>query len=124
MYLNGKYARRNDIFKLLYDQQELFQRHLTLVKFIYPETRWYGWWAKDISLVPEPRRSDLLIYFGEFPGRSLYKRLEREMTLFGRDARQAVAMYDLPYPDETELSVRHHIRRMVASKKPRSGDTV
>jgi predicted nucleotidyltransferase len=113
MYLNGKYFRRADRFKLLYVQDILFQAHLRVLNALSPEQEW-GWWANDIKRLPEPHRRELLVYFGDGAPERISEALRAECDLFSRDARAACQQWRIAYPHRLEADVIRHLTAMGA----------
>lgn len=114
IYLNGKYAQRGDIYKLLYIQQRLFQTHLLLLNAtLQPSVRW-GWWAKDICSLPTSIQKELLVYFGPPSPEEITAALRKEMDLFSRDASAACQHWGLSSPTALESSVRQHLLQPLA----------
>ncbi len=111
MYLNGKYFRRADLFKMLYVQNTLFHNHLTVLRGIYPEMEG-AWWAKDIHHLPAAKRDDLLIYFGTATLPNLAKAILKETNLFSHDAQAACQKGNIEYPANLEQGVRNHLKKM------------
>jgi predicted nucleotidyltransferase len=111
MYLNGKYFRRGDLYKMLYVQDVLFQTHLNVLFALKPEVRRI-WWAKDIRYLSEARQQDLMVYFGATDLPSLSSALAQEIAIFSEDAQAACRHFDLPYPAALERGVRQHLRTM------------
>lgn len=112
VYLNGKHFRRSNVFKLFHTQHALFERHLSVLRFFYPDLGWNSWAAKDVYLLPEAHQERLLIYCAGARLDTIGDVLRREMDLFTEDARQACNRYDVEYTNELERSVREHLRRM------------
>ena len=112
IYLNGKQFRRSSVFKLLNIQQALFERHLSVLRFLYPDLAWTWWAAKDAYLLPEAHQERLLTYFTGARLDTICDLLRNEMDLFCEDARHVCRKCDTDYPDELERNVRQHLRRM------------
>lgn len=108
-YLNGKYFRRKDLYKLLYIQQTLFQTHLQVLNSLWPEERW-SWWAAAVKHLDPARREALLVYFGTATVETVCAALERELGIFAVDACIACERHGVEYPSALEVSVRHHLR--------------
>jgi hypothetical protein len=110
MYLNGKYFRRHDVYKMLYVQDVLFRTHLEVLLSLSPESG--GWWARDVQRLPEARRNDLLVYFGSGSAEALVAAIEREMDLFSDDAQTSCRQAGVIYPRGLETGVRRHLSHM------------
>lgn len=108
MYLNGKYLRRGDLFKLLYVQGVLFQQHVRVLNGLQPERRWI-WWADDVKRLPEETRAELLVYFGATDVKGLRAAIEREAELFSRTAAAGCDALGIDYPHSLEAAVRGHL---------------
>jgi predicted nucleotidyltransferase len=119
-YLDGKYARRNALYKLLYVQQVLFQAHLKALLICHLGTEG-SWWADDIGRLPAERRDELTVYFGASTIDGLRGALTRELEMFGRDARAACEKLGVTYPDALESVVRKHLKAMGALDGPERG---
>jgi hypothetical protein len=111
MYLNGKYCRRRDLFKLLSTQEALFQRHVNALRFLYAGREWTGWAAKDVRQFPRDCQDRLLMYFAGARLETIGEILKQEMDNFSNEAREACKRHRVEYPDELEFSVREHLRR-------------
>lgn len=110
-YLNGKYMRRDDRFKLAYVQGALFHSHFTLLNaLVEPEEPW-TWWARDLRRLDAPRCEMMLAYFGGPSPEEIRAALRIEFDAFGADGRAACARYGLEYPAATEAAVRGHLAR-------------
>ena len=109
-YLDGKYFRRSDIFKLLYVQGVLFQTHMKLLNALHPEEAW-TWWARDVKHLPEERRRQLLVYFGAGSLEVIPPALRMQADFFSEDARAACRNWSVDYPDGLEAAVRKHLRK-------------
>lgn len=112
-YLNGKYYRRADLYKLLYVQQTLFQAHFRILNALYADTEW-GWWANDIRHAPEETRQSLLVYFGAADAAAVSRALTQEFDLFSADADAACRKWGILYPGDLERAVRRHLTAMGA----------
>jgi uncharacterized protein (UPF0305 family) len=112
MYINGKYFRRSDVFKILQTQQALFERHLSMLRFLYPDLEWTGWASKDACFLPETYQERLLTYFAGARMDTICDLLRREMDFFSEDARHVCERYDTEYTEELEHNVRQHLRKM------------
>ena len=113
-YLDGKYARRNSLYKLLYVQQVLFQTHLRvlLIRHLGSEG---SWWADDVNRLPAGTQAELTVYFGASTIDGLCEALTREVEMFGRDARAACEKLGANYPEALESAVRRHLKAMGAT---------
>jgi hypothetical protein len=110
-YLSGKYYKRDDVYKLIYVQQVIFQTHLRVLNAFYPDAQW-NWWARDINVLPAEKRAEMLVYFSAYACDTLAHALETEIDMFSRDAQAACAKYGLRYPAELERGVREHFAMM------------
>lgn len=110
VYIHVKYIKRQDIFKLLYAQQELFSEHLEVLRYIQPEIA-QQWWPLMVKQVDESRRKNLLTYFGQTNVDSIVKALQDEIISFSNDARQACAKWQAVYPEAFEFSVINHLKK-------------
>ncbi|MEK6793696.1 MAG: nucleotidyltransferase domain-containing protein [Spirochaetota bacterium] len=111
-YLNGKYGRRQDIFKMLYVQSVLFQTHVRLLNALHPDEVW-NWWARDVAHLDEKHRGGLLVYFGARSTDDIRRILTIEFDLFSRDAKEACVKWGITYPEALENGVRDHISVML-----------
>ncbi|MCL4505949.1 MAG: nucleotidyltransferase domain-containing protein [Chloroflexi bacterium] len=110
-YLNGKYYQRRDTYKMLYVQQVIFQTHMNVLHFLYPDAAWH-WWARDVHTLPVEQQQELMVYFSAAQATEIAHALEREMDLFSRDARRVCAEWRIPYQAELEKGVRAHLQTM------------
>jgi hypothetical protein len=110
-YLNGKYYKRLDIYKMLYVQQVIFGTHVRVLNAMYPDSVW-NWWARDVHHLPAEQQAQLLMYFPPPEPRAIADTLVREMDAFSRDAQQACARWNMAYPHQMEAGVRRHLRFM------------
>jgi len=115
MYLNGKYWKRRDTFKIVSAQEALFQRHVNLLRLLYSGPDWSGWAAKDVRQFPEQCREQLLAYSAGARFETLSSLLHQEMDSFSQDAQQACQRYGVNYCDELERRVREYLARMGAA---------
>jgi len=111
-YLNGKYWRRSDLFKLRYVQQVLFSIHMDLLHYLHPEIREWGWWPADIKHLPASQGQALDCYFRASDPETVGAALQDELDRFAEDARTACGRWGVVYPESQERSVRDHLRRM------------
>jgi len=110
-YLNGKYARRGDVFKLLYVQHVLMETHMAVLGYVHSFSDW-GWWARDAQRLAPSHRADILRYFPAAEPSAVVAALLPEAAAFGRDAREACKRWSVPYPEHTERAVLEHLRRV------------
>jgi len=111
MFLNGKYYRRGDLYKLLYVQDVLFHIHMGLLHAFCPERAWH-WWALDVQDLSAEQREDMLVYFSVASPEAIARALAREVDLFSRDAQAACRQWGLEYPAALERGVRAHLQSM------------
>jgi predicted nucleotidyltransferase len=111
MYLNGKYFRRADLFKMLYVQNTLFHNHLNILRASHPDMGCI-WWAKDIQHLPAAKQKELLIYFSPPTLPALTEAIQNEMALFSADAQAACQKHNLEYPTTLEQGVKKHLNKM------------
>ena len=112
MYLNGKYFERSDLYKILYVQASLFQRHMQIIRFRYPDIAWYGWYAKDTHLCPAIHRDQLLLYYRGARMDNVAAILGEEMDLFSEEAQIVCQEWKVDYPHHTERGVRQHLGKI------------
>ena len=110
-YLNGKYYKRRDVYKMLYVQDVIFQTHMKVLNAFNPAAEWH-WWARDIHTLPLEKQAELIVYFGAAQPDDIGKALRTEMDLFSRDAQAACSQWDCEYPSELERGVREHLKLM------------
>ena len=110
-YLNGKYYKRRDVYKMLYVQGVIFQTHMKLLHAFHPQLEW-NWWARDIHHLTPAQQQELLVYFSAARPDDLAAALGREMDLFSRDAQAACREWQIDYPMSIENGVRKHLRQM------------
>lgn len=110
-YLNGKYFKRLDIYKLLYIQNFLFNNHMQLLHAFNPNETW-TWWASDIKKLPEEKQIEMLVYFGSKTISQVTQALEKEIEIYADDARRACEKWRLIYPQELEEYVKRHLHTM------------
>ena len=110
-YLNGKYYKRCDAYKMLYVQQVIFQTHMRVLHALHSEAEWH-WWARDIHTLPQAQQDELMVYFSAHEPDDIGRALGREMDLFSRDAQAACAKWQVAYPAELERGVREHLAYM------------
>ena len=110
-YLNGKYYKRHDTYKMLYVQGVIFQMHMKVLRFLYAEEEW-TWWARDIHTLPATIQNELLVYYGAVQPDEITTAIAKEFSLFTRDAQAACAKWHVAYPLDIESSVRAHLAYM------------
>ena len=115
MYLNGKYLKRSDVYKLLYIQQTLFQDHIAVLHAFYPDKDW-TWWAANAKYLPETKRKEMLVYFKSSTPKGIAEALKKEMDIFSQDAKEACLKYGLEYPADAEKAVRKHLVEFFSNK--------
>lgn len=111
-YLDGKYWRRADQYKLLYVQQTLFQLHAKLLQVLHCGAEG-TWWAGDIARLPVREQRALRAYFTAATPRAVRCSLTRGLDLFAAAARGLCAARGLAYPAEREQAVRQHLQQTV-----------
>jgi hypothetical protein len=112
-YLSGKYARRGDVYKLLYVQQTIFRAHLEVLRALHPDGEW-GWWPRDLARLPQATQAAMLSYFPAPDLPSIRAALQAELPRFGEDARAACARWGKTYPASLEQYVLRHLHSMGA----------
>lgn len=110
-YLNGKYGKRQDLYKMLYVQDVLLQMHVKVLRAFHPDQDW-NWWPRDIHLLGSAQQAEFMAYFGTRTFAGISTALWREFDLFSRDAQAACAVLGIAYPAELEQGVRQHLRQM------------
>lgn len=110
-YLNGKYFKRSDVYKILYVQQVLFQTHMRLLHSLHPTAEW-GWWCLDIKRLSKPHQQEMLSYFGTLTPEQVAHALQIEVDTFSRDAQAVCARFGEAYPLAMEQNVRRHLVQM------------
>lgn len=109
VYINAKYLRRDDTFKLLFVQQTLFEDHLEILRALHPEVHWQ-WWPISVKRhLSRERQAELKHYFPSADKTSIVAALRQETEVFSRDARSACEKHGLRYPDELEASIRAYL---------------
>ncbi len=111
MYLNGKYYRRRDVYKMLYVQNVLFNTHLRLLQALEGKPRG-NWWARDIHELSDAYQNDLRLYFGSSDAEAIARTLWQKMDLFSAHAQAICARSGLEYPAALESGVRRHLHDM------------
>lgn len=111
MYLNGKYVKRSDIYKMLYIQGVLFQAHLGLLHALQPGHRWH-WWPQDVQSLAIEHQDRLLVYFGAADLEGLAAAIASELDLFSKDASTICKQWGMEYPAVLEQGVRRHLEAM------------
>ena len=110
-YLSGKYARREDVFKLLYVQQTIFRAHMEILRALHPEREW-GWWPRDLARLPAETQAAMKRYFPAPDVAAIREALGPEVRRFGEDARAACARWGKDYPESLERYVLRHLIAM------------
>jgi predicted nucleotidyltransferase len=110
-YLDGKYWRRQDLYKLLYVQQTLFQLHVRLLNLLRTGAEG-SWWAGDVARFSTRDRTHLRAYFCVAGITAAARALARSIDLFADDARALCAVRGMDYPEAREQAVRRHLRDM------------
>lgn len=110
-YLDGKYWRRADLYKLLYVQQTLFQLHVRLLNVTHTGAEGL-WWAGDLLKLPARDRRRLRAYFSAATPAAVARAMARALERFAEDARTLCKARSIPYPAEREAAVRQHLRAM------------
>jgi predicted nucleotidyltransferase len=110
-YINGKYWRRGDVYKLLYLQQILFQIHMRLLQAFHP-TADSSWWAASVTQLSPERQEQLRVYFGASEPEAIAAALQTELDLFSQDAQAACQVWSVDYPQALEGHLRRHLRAM------------
>lgn len=108
-YLNGKYYKRGDTYKMLYVQQVIFATHMRVLQAFHTDMAW-NWWARDVHHLPTDKQEQLLVYFPSPNPRAVAEALRREMDIFSTDAREACRLHGVDYPYLLEDGVRRHLR--------------
>ncbi len=111
MYLNAKYHSRNDIYKMLYVQQVLFQTNLKVL-LTMSRLATANWWVNDVHRLAESHQKELEIYFPVPDVQALVRAIWKEVDLFARDARAACAQNGVEYPNDLEDGVRRYLLHM------------
>lgn len=109
MYLHGKYSMRGDLWKIRQTQNNLFPRHLQLLKFMHPQAKWSGWVAKDVKYLTEAERDQLLVYSSGVNLTGLREVVHRELDAFTEVARRLCVQWGVCYPEPLECAVREHL---------------
>lgn len=109
-YLDGKYYRRGDLYKMLYVQYALFLQHVNVFRAFQPDAAW-GWWARDVRHLPETSQRELLVYFGATDIAGVRAAFRVAIDTFSRDGQAACRQWDMEYPHAMERDVRAHLER-------------
>lgn len=107
-YLTGKYYRRADLYKLIYIQHFLFDKHMMLLGALYPNTGW-TWWPVDLMKLSKEDQMNMLIYLRNIEMESIAADIMEEISVFSRDAKRICERFDFKYPHELEKYVRKHL---------------
>jgi len=110
-YLDGKYWRRADLYKLLYVQRALFQVHVRVLNVLSREEEG-SWWAGDMQRLLAKDQRRMRAYFSAATLGAVARSLAKSLGLFAADARRLCCQKDVPYPAEREAAVRRHLRAM------------
>jgi hypothetical protein len=110
-YINGKYWRRGDLYKLLYLQQTLFQIHVRLLQAFHPTADW-SWWPASVQQLSVERQEQMRVYFGANEAPAIAAALKTKLDLFSQDAQAACQVWGVDYPHALEQHVRRHLRAM------------
>lgn len=108
-YLNGKYLRRGDLFKLLTVQRSICDIHLRVLNARYSPLERWAWWAGEVKRLPAAKQREMLVYFGAASVVTIAAALRRQTDLFAEDARAACEIHGADYPAELEARVRRHL---------------
>ncbi len=110
-YIHIKYLLREDVFKLRYAQQMLFESHVAALQALQPHWAWH-WWPVGAKRACSPDgRKALLDYFGTGDRASVQAALLREMDTFSRDAKAGCEALGVAYPSEVEYEVRRSVAK-------------
>ncbi len=110
-YLDGKYYRRGNLYKMLYVQAVLFNGHVQVLRALYPAMT--GRWAfDDVRHLPAAKQQAMLAYFGATTLDSICAALAAELDAFSADARAACEALGAEYPAACEAAVREHLAAM------------
>lgn len=109
-YIHAKYLRRDDFYKTMYAQDELFQAHREVLRACTPEVA-PEWWPLMVKHLPEEAQQTLRLYFGHVDVASVRRDLPRQLRAFARDARRACALWNVAYPERFEAALFAHLER-------------
>jgi len=110
VYINVKYLKRGDLFKLLFVQRVLFETHLEILRALRPQANW-GWWPLAVKCVlGRDRQSAMLRYFGAVDRDSILRAVDAETEMFAQDAREACRRHGVEYPDALEARIRDYVQ--------------
>ena len=109
VYIHAKYIKRRDLFRLLYAQQELFHEHLIILQYLDSNPT-QGWWPLVANGVDQAKQAHLVQYFNTPDVDVITEKLQDQVHLFSRDARQACSRWQVDYPDEFESYILEYIK--------------
>lgn len=110
-YLNGKYRRRGDVFKMLSVQNVMFQMHMEMLRALHPGVP-RTWWGEDVRRFSPERQKDMLLYFGSVSLPDICAAIERELAVFVEDAGAVCQANGFEYPQALDGAVRKHLTEM------------
>lgn len=97
-FIGVKYYKRNDIFKLLYINNEMFHIHSQLLLSQYMNEDWGGWADKIKRELPKDKQKSLLKYFCSPQVDALKEAILSNVEEFERDAITICNNHSLQYP--------------------------
>jgi len=108
-FIQMKYLRRGDPFKLAFAQGELFQDHLEVLRALHERTEPHWWPSAAGAVVSSEHRDEMVLYFGPPHRDAILSVLPRELGAFSRDAHAACSRWGIPYPESLEATVRRNV---------------
>lgn len=108
-YVQVKYLLRNQTFKLIYSQQDMFESHLEILHALNPDATWDWWPINCHKLFSEEKQAVLLRYLQSSDHDSIVKAYIQQLKAFSSDAQAACMLWDLEYPHHAEAEIREFI---------------
>lgn len=110
-YLNGKYWKRQDLYKLLYVQQTLMQLHVRVLNVLRNASEGH-WWASDVSRLTGDDQERLRTYFSAATSTDTAVAFAGSVALFSEHARALCELRGMAYPSGKESAVLKHLYAM------------
>lgn len=110
VFISIKYFNREDVYKIIYARNELFQIHLEVLKLLDVEKKW-SWWAKDMTNnIGVDKREKMLMYFGAPCSEGLKENLINQIQEFSEDARSLCLKNSITYDTKLEKNIIDYVK--------------
>ncbi len=116
VFISVKYFMREDVFKLIYARDEMWEVHLKILRMFIKKGDW-SWWPESINKnLDKAKKQEMLSYFGAPVISTMKEDFKMQMDVFSKDARLICDSNGIRYPYELEDLIINYVNRHFGSK--------